>query len=55
MYFRYTIFYDFVYLKYTKYAWGNSKAAAAHCLPPPFILDFIDMWGVYSMPNSSRI
>lgn len=27
MYFRYTLFYDFVYPKYTKCAWGNSKAA----------------------------
>lgn len=55
MYFRYTLFYYFVYFKYTKCAWGNSKAAPAHCLPPPFIPDFIDMWGVYSIPNSSRI
>ena len=28
MYFRYTIFYDFVYFKYAKCAWSNSKAAA---------------------------
>ena len=55
VYFRYTFFYDFVYFKYMKCAWGNSKAAAVHCLPPPFMPDFIDMWGVYSMPNSSRI
>lgn len=27
MYFGYTLFYDFVYPKYTKCAWGNSKAA----------------------------
>lgn len=27
MYFRYTLFYYFVYFRYTKCAWGNSKAA----------------------------
>ncbi len=48
MYFRYTLFHDFVYPKYTKCAWGNSKAATDALSAAAFCTGFYEFWDYIS-------